>query len=71
LAHLHEYVKLFEHHVQCTYSILSKLEYEAQQQCITILHKEFISDGAVVKIEGTREQLDAFEQAMGRLIRIV
>ncbi|MDP3301565.1 MAG: YigZ family protein [Sulfuricurvum sp.] len=70
-AYLCEYEKLFQHHVQCTYSILSQLEYEAQQQSITILHKEFIADGAVVTIEGTQEQLDAFKNAMRRAITIL
>lgn len=71
LADLQEYEKLFQHQVQCAYSIISKLEYEAAQQNIAILHKEFIADGTVVKIEGTRERLHAFENAMGRAISIV
>lgn len=71
LAHLREYEKLFQHQVQCAYSIISKLEYEAAQQSIAILHKEFIMDGAVVKIEGTRKRLHAFENVMGRAITIV
>lgn len=71
LAHLREYEKLFQHQVQCAYSILSKLEYEAAQQSISILHKEFIVNGAVVKLEGTRERLYAFENAMGRAISVV
>lgn len=71
LAHTRVYEKLFQYQVQCPYSTISKLEYEAQQQSIVILHKEFVCDGAVVKIEGTRERLEDFKNAMGRSVTIV
>ena len=71
LAHIRVYEKLFQYQVQCAYATLSKLEYEAAQQSIAILHKEFTVDGALVKIEGTRERLHAFKNAMGRAISIV
>ncbi|MFA6187939.1 MAG: YigZ family protein [Sulfuricurvum sp.] len=70
-AHLRSYEKLFRHKVQCLYPIISKLEYEATQQCVVILHKEFTVDGAVVEIEGTQERLCAFENTMGRTIHIL
>jgi uncharacterized YigZ family protein len=70
-AVLRPYKKLFQKKVQCLYPILSKLEYEAVQQCVAIVHKEFTSHGAVVDIEGTQEQLHCFENAMGRAITIV
>jgi len=71
LAHTQSYQKLFQYQAQCAYATISKLEYEAAQNSITILNKEFLADGAVVKIEGTREQLDAFKNAMGRAITIL
>lgn len=65
------YEKLFQKKVQCQFPILSKLEYEASQQCLVILHKEFTVDGVVVEIEGTQERLCAFEDVMGRMISIL
>lgn len=65
------YEKLFRQKVQCLYSIISKLEYEAVQQCVAIVDKEFTADGAVVELEGTQEKLSAFENAMGRMIHIM
>jgi uncharacterized YigZ family protein len=70
-AVLRPYVKLFQKKVQCDYSLLSKLEYEVLVQGVIILNKEFSANGAVVTIEGTQEQLDAFEGAMGRAITVV
>lgn len=70
-AVLHPYEKLFRQKVQCLYPVISKLEYEALVQGVLILHKEFTANGAVVKIEGTRERLTAFENAMGRGINII
>ncbi|MDQ1298526.1 MAG: hypothetical protein QG558_1065 [Campylobacterota bacterium] len=70
-AVLRSYEKLFQEKVQCSYPVISKLEYEALQQCVTIVHKEFTAEGAVVEIEGTQEQLHCFEKAMGRTITIV
>ena len=65
------YEKLFQKKVQCQFPILSKLEYEASQQSLVIVDKEFTANGAVVEIEGTQERLDAFEDAMGRAISIL
>ena len=70
-AILRPYEKLFHKKVQCSYSVISKLEYEAVTQSVLILHKEFSADGAVFEIEGTQEYLYAFETAMGRAITIV
>lgn len=63
---LRPYEKLFRQTIQCLYSIISKLEYEAVQQCVAIVHKEFTVHGVVIEIEGTQEQLHCFENAMGR-----
>ena len=62
------YEKLFQKKVQCLYPVISKLEYEALIEGVKILNKEFSAHGAVVEIEGTQEQLDGFENAMGRTI---
>lgn len=70
-ASLRPYEKLYRQKIQCLYSVISKLEYEAIQQCVVIVHKEFITDGAVVEIEGTQERLGAFKDAMGRMISIL
>lgn len=70
-AVLRPYKKLFQKKVQCSYPVISKLEYEALVQSVMILTKEFTADGAVVDIEGTQEQLDLFENAMGRSITVV
>lgn len=70
-ASLRPYEKLYRQKIQCLYSVISKLEYEAIQQCVAIVHKEFTIDGAVVDLEGTQEHLDAFYIVMGRTISIV
>ncbi|MDP2100692.1 MAG: YigZ family protein [Methylobacter sp.] len=65
-AVLRPYKKLFQKKVQCLYPVISKLEYEVLAQGVMILNKDFTTDGAIVTIEGTQEQLHAFENAMGR-----
>jgi uncharacterized YigZ family protein len=70
-ARLLAYEKLFQKKVQCLYPVVSKLEYEADLQCIGILNKEFTADGAVILLQGTQEQLSAFEDTMGRAVTIV
>jgi uncharacterized YigZ family protein len=70
-ANLVLYEKLFKLRVQCLYPIISKLEYEAAQQSVIILHKEFTADGAISEIEGTQERLNTFVDTMGRAISIL
>jgi uncharacterized YigZ family protein len=70
-AVLHPYKKLFQKKVQCLYPVISKLEYEVLAQGVMILNKEFTAHGAVITIEGTQEQLHAFENVMGRAITVV
>lgn len=70
-ANLLPYEKLFKLRVQCLYPIISKLEYEAVQQSVMILHKEFTADGTIIEIEGTQERLNTFVDAMGRAISIL
>lgn len=68
---LRSYQKLFIQKITCSYSTVSIVEYECTQKNIRILAKNFDENGAIFEIEGTREHLDVFEQAMGRTIQKV
>jgi uncharacterized YigZ family protein len=68
-AELLPYEKLFIQKIECNYSNVSMVEYEATQKNIRILSKEFGEKGAIFEIEGTGENSEAFFTVLGRSIQ--
>lgn len=63
------YEKLIIEKIECNYSNVSMVEYEAIQKNIRILGKEFGEKGAIFKIEGTEDNSEAFFTVLGRSVR--
>jgi uncharacterized YigZ family protein len=68
-AELLPYQKLFIQKIECNYSNVSMVEYEAAQKHIRVLSKEFGEKGAIFEIEGTGEDLEQFYTALGRTVQ--
>lgn len=68
-AELLPYQKLFLQKIECSYSVVSMVEYEIVQKHIRVFSKEFGEKGAVFEIEGTGENLEGFYTALGRSIQ--
>jgi len=67
-ATLTPYEKLLLQKISCEYAHISMVEYESVQENIRIVSKEFGGKGAVFEIEGTKENLEKFFTALGRLV---
>lgn len=70
-ANLQPYEKLLMEKIECDYPHISMVEYESVQQGVRIVAKKFDERGAAFEIEATVENLERFENALGRTIRIL
>lgn len=68
-ADLVTYLKEFSETVAMTYSDMGRVEYETQQLGLKIAQKRFETAEVLFELVGTREQLDAFYDAIKRLVR--